>query len=103
MKKLGLILFLTGSAALSAVAQEQATDSWPHWTISKDVQRSRFRNLTFTPVSIKTGNSDWITSKGVQRINKDVSTQPAGTVQMTGYPTWTISKGAARMQHGKKK
>jgi hypothetical protein len=99
MKKLGLALLITGGTFIGADAQEQVSDSWPYWSISKDVQRGKFRNITFIPVAIKTGNIDWTISKGVQRINKDVSGQARSTVVMNGYPAWTISKGAARMQY----
>ena len=95
MKKLGLILLISGSCFVSAMAQEQVTDSWPYWTISKGVHMNKYKNVTLVPASIKTGNSDWVVAKAVQKKTTPVNT---GTVAMTGYPTWTISKGAARMQ-----
>ncbi len=103
MKKSALILLISCGAFIAANAQEQVSDSWPYWSISKDVQRGKFRNVTFVPVAIKAGNVDWTISKGAQKVSKDISGQSTGTVVMNGYPAWTISKGAARMQYGRKK
>src|SRR5690348_12492489 len=95
MKRLGLIVLVVSGSVMGATAQQTPAESWPYWAISKDVHKARFRNVESLPVSIGTGNSDWIISKAVQR-NKVTPAQPRGTVQMTGYPTWTISKGVAR-------
>src|SRR5690349_21388069 len=97
MRKLGLILLITGSTVVTALAQEQASDSWPYWTISKGIHQNKFKNVKLVPASIKTGNSDWVIAKGVHK-SATKATSPSGTVAMTGYPTWTISKGVARNQ-----
>jgi len=95
MKKLSIIFFLTGCMALAAQAQDNAgKENYPYWTISKDVQRIPYRDVTFTPAKITTGTGGWVVSKGVQR--KADGTQ--GAVAKTGYPSWIISKGAARKQ-----
>lgn len=94
MKKLGLIVLVISGSVIGAMAQQTPAESWPYWAISKDVHKARFRNVRFVPAAIKTGNTDWIISKAVQQ--SKVTSQQSGTVQMTGYPTWTISKGVAR-------
>src|SRR6187402_710272 len=96
MKKLSLILLITGSTVAGAMAQEQVSD-WPYWTISKRAQTNKFKNATFIQGAIKTGNSDWVTTKAVHK-NARRTSATTGTVSMTGYPTWTISKGPARIQ-----
>lgn len=98
MKKSFLLLMLiTGTFAI-ANAQDQTKnkkDSWPAWTISKDVQRMRFKNVEYTPTVIRTGNADWTVAKGVHRRSAEPAT---GNVSTSGYPTWSISKGVARQQ-----
>jgi hypothetical protein len=100
MKKIALILFLAGTTSFYAQAQDQVKDSWPAWTISKDVHRIKFKNIAYTPAAIKSGNSDWVISKGVHRAKASTA---AGNVSTSGYPTWTISKGVARQQAERKK
>jgi hypothetical protein len=102
MKKIGLILAFAVSTTLATQAQEVKSDSWPYWSLSKDVQRTRFKNVRFEPVQIRSGNNDWAVSKGVQRVQQ-VPATPAGKVNMGGYPTWTISKGVARWRAENKK
>jgi hypothetical protein len=102
MKKIGLILAFAVSTTLATQAQEVKSDSWPYWSLSKDVQRTRFKNVRFEPVQIRSGNNDWAVSKGVQRVQQ-APAAPAGKVNMGGYPTWTISKGVARWRAENKK
>ncbi|HEY3406206.1 MAG TPA: hypothetical protein VGK59_22620 [Ohtaekwangia sp.] len=96
MKKLSIIFFLTGSLAFAAQAQDGKArqDNYPYWTISKDVQRIPYGNVTFVPAKITTGTGGWVISKGVQRKPEEAQ----GVVTKSGYPSWIISKGAARKQ-----
>ena len=102
MKKFMFILALATGTTLATQAQEGKSDSWPYWTISKDVQRTRFKNVRFEPVQIRSGNADWAISKGVHRV-QPTPAAPTGRVTTGGYPTWTISKGVARQQAERKK
>jgi hypothetical protein len=94
MKKFMFLMALAAGTTLATQAQEVKTDSYPYWAVSKDVQRTRFKDVRLVPMQIRTGNADWAISKGVQRAQP----APTGRVARTGYPTWTISKGAARRQ-----
>jgi len=98
MKKLSIILFLTGSLAFAVQAQDGKVpqDNYPYWTISKDVQRIPYRNVSLVPAKITTGTGGWVVSKNVHR--QAVSEETQGTVAKTGYPSWIISKGVARKQ-----
>lgn len=96
MKKIALILSFVAFVAVSAQAQDGKTDNTPVWTISKGVQQLQFRNVTYLPAKITTTNQ-MIVSKGVHNVNKGAETK--GQVAMNGYPSWTISKGAARFQY----
>jgi hypothetical protein len=97
MKKLGLILLFAGFGDIVANAQETPKKTnYPFWTISKDVQRLQFKNSIYVPSIIRTG--DVPVSKGIQQLHVSRSPKRTGTVAMTGYPTWTISKGVARFQ-----
>ena len=99
IKKIGLVLFVAGVTAIGAQAQDKPNDSRT-WFISKGVQRLQIKGEQAPALEIKTGNADWVNSKGVHRSQS----QPAqGNVAMTGYPTWTISKGVARQQAEKSK
>ena len=94
IKKIGLVLFVAGVTAIGAQAQDKPKESRT-WFISKGVQRLQLKSDEAPAMEIKTGNADWVVSKGVHRSKG----QPAsGNVAMTGYPTWTISKGVARQQ-----
>jgi hypothetical protein len=102
MKKFVFIMTIVTSTTLATQAQEGKSDSWPYWTISKDVQRTRFKDVRFEPAQIRSGNADWAISKGVHRVKPAPATS-TGKVAMSGYPTWTISKGVARWQAERKK
>lgn len=93
------MLVMVVSTTLATQAQEVKSDSWPYWTVSKDVQRLRAKNVEYKPAEIRSGNADWAIAKGVHRVKQAPQTTPGGRqVAMTGYPTWTISKGVARHQ-----
>ena len=70
---------------------------YPYWTISKDVQRIQFKNSVYVPATISTGGNV-PASKGVQQLRASHSPKRTGIVSTNGYPSWTISKGAARFQ-----
>ena len=96
MKRTALILLFGAFGLVAAQAQEPVKkDSYPYWSISKDVQRIQYKNIQFVPSSVVTGNGQWVISKGVHRAQAD---QRVGTVQTGGRPTWFISKGVARQQ-----
>jgi hypothetical protein len=96
MKTMLSILCLTVACAFTATAQTAPTESYPYWTISKNVQQLQFKNKQYVPSTINTGNGNWTVSKGVQRINESPT---APSKMKTGSrPTWFISKGAARFQ-----
>lgn len=103
MKKLSIIFFLSGFVAFAAQAQDnkERQDNYPYWTVSKGVQRMQFKDVTFLPARITTGNGGWVTSKGVHRTA--ASEVASGTVVKTGYPSWVISKGVARQQYERNK
>jgi hypothetical protein len=100
MKSTALIL-LFGTFIFTGLRAQEVTkqDSYPYWTISKDVQRVQYKHIRLKPSTIVTGNGQWMISKGVHRPTKDIS--PV-VVQTGGRPTWFISKGIARMQAEKK-
>jgi hypothetical protein len=101
MKQLILILGLAVCVTANTVAQNVTKkDSYPYWTLSKEVQRFQFKDVEYTPSVIATGNMLFTSSKGVQRISdKGQVTEKAGRVAFTGTPSWVISKGVARMQY----
>lgn len=100
MKRTALILLFGAFGVFAAHAQESVKkDSYPYWTISKDVQRVQYKNVQFVPSTIVTGNGQWTISKGVARAQDERAT---GNVQTGGRPTWFISKGVARQQAERK-
>lgn len=95
MKKFMIVCFL---AALStgAYAQEgENKNTYPYWTISKDVQRIQLVKEDAKAAEVVTGNADWTRSKGPASLLKDV--QPKGKVVLGKTPSHVISKGVARM------
>lgn len=104
MRKISIILFFSAALPFTAMAQStERTDSYPYWTISKDVQRMQYRNVAFVPAKITTGDAAWSISKGVQQLSTKGDQTLTGQVRMTGYPSWIISKGVARMNYEKSK
>jgi hypothetical protein len=100
MKRTALILLFGAFGIVGAHAQEAVKkDSYPYWTISKDVQRIQYKDIQLAPSTIVTGNGQWVVSKGVHRAQDERAT---GNVQTGGRPTWFISKGVARQQAEKK-
>lgn len=97
MKKLTLVFFFAGITAMVANAQDAPKSSYPYWTISKDVQRMQYKNTIFTPAVISTGDAVPV-SKGVQQLQANKTSRRKDMISTNGYPTWTISKGAARFQ-----
>ena len=99
MKTTVIIFFFVAVATLHAQAQDtKKSDSFPYWTISKDVQRMQYKNIAFVPSTIVTGNNTWAISKGIQRVQADQRPTTSGSVVTGTRPTWYISKGVARFQ-----
>lgn len=99
MKKIGLILLLAGVATLTYGQDTPVRkDNYPYWAISKGVQKMQFKDVTFAPAKVSVGDVAVTSSKGVNRIQAASTTDRTAVVRTTGYPTWTISKGVARMQ-----
>jgi hypothetical protein len=82
-------------------AQDTAIkNTYPVWTISKDVQKIQFRNTENVAAIAVTGSNSMTVSKGVHTARQPESTV-TGRVKKTGTPAWVVSKGVARMQMGK--
>jgi hypothetical protein len=99
MKKVMMGLCLGVFASISVLAQTPASEkktTYPFWTISKEVQRMQFRGYQMEMPLITTGTAVF-SSKGVHNFNRKQGA--SGTVQMTGMPSYVISKGVARMQY----
>jgi hypothetical protein len=99
MKKLIMVLAFAVSASITAWGQTPASEkktTYPYWTISKDVQRMQFRGYQLQMPVISTTNMVF-SSKGIHSFS--AKPQSTGTVQMTGMPSYVISKGVARMQY----
>lgn len=90
-----LALFLLVPVFMATAQITEKKDSYPYWTISKDVQRAQYKNTLHIPGKIALGDVRSSVSKSIHRNNEPVR---QGTVSTTGYPTWTISKGVARQQ-----
>ncbi|HEY9006600.1 hypothetical protein [Ohtaekwangia sp.] len=102
MKRLGLVIILIAVVTLvNAQDVKTKSESYPYWTISKDVQRLPYRNVKYIPAKISTGDLALNVSKGVQRLNAQRAPRQTGYITMPGYPAWIISKGVARMQYEK--
>ena len=102
MRKISIILLFSAVLPFAAIAQSKPnTDNYPYWTISKDVQRIQYKDVAFVPAKITTGDIAWNISKGVQQRQVGQQQQPTGKVRTTGYPSWIISKGAARLNYEK--
>ena len=100
MKSTALILLFGTLGTFSVQAQDESKkNSYPFWTISKDVQRIQYKNIQFTPSRVVTGNGQWVISKGVHQAQEAPA---AANVQTGGRPTWFISKGVARFQAEKR-
>lgn len=99
VKKIGFVMFVVAVTALSVQAQDKPNESRT-WHISKGVQRQQLKGQQAPAFEIKSANSDWAIAKGVHRSKRQPS---SANVATTGYPTWTISKGAARHQAEKNK
>jgi hypothetical protein len=82
-------------------AQDNAKqETYPYWTISKDVQKLQFRNTSYVPAIAATGSNSMVVSKGVHNAGQPESTI-TGRVRKTGTPAWVVSKGVARQRMGK--
>lgn len=96
MKKVALIFSFV--ALVTVVAQAQTkNDTTPVWTISKGVQQLQFKDVNYLPARITTTNQVVALSKGIHNVNQQAEVK--GRVSKSGYPAWTISKGAARFQY----
>ena len=104
MKKLMACLCLTAGFALTTFAQEReiTRETYPYHTISKGVQQLQFKNTTYVPAKITTGDLATVSGKGVNKFSTRRSNDFTA-VQMTGTPSWVISKGVARMQYERNK
>ena len=100
MKKVVLILSLV-AAPFFLRAQDSATSNFPHWTISKEVQRQAYRDVATVPVTLTITDVSATVSKNIHR----TEATPGKPAKRTGYPSWTISKPAARQsfERGNKK
>jgi hypothetical protein len=97
MKTVSLIILFVVASSMIVNAQDlnAKKDTYPVWTISKDVQRLQFRNVIFVPAKIALGDVSSVASKDVHK--KSIEKR-GGYVATNGYPTWTISKGVVRQQ-----
>lgn len=91
------ILFLAFSV-ISAAALAQQAESYPTWTISKDVQKIQFRNALYTPAAVKTATT-LPYAKGIVIQNNRQTDKKSVDVRMDGMPSSVIQKGVARMQY----
>lgn len=96
MKKIILILSIV-AAPLLLRAQNSATSNFPHWTISKEVQRHPYRNVSAAPLTLVITDVSATVSKSIHRTPPEAG-RPA---KVSGYPAWTISKPAARQSFEK--
>ena len=95
MKKVALIfLFIAGSVVLTYAQVSQDKNIYKDPAASKEVHRVGNKNSFIPAVKITSGDVNSVVSKD---IHKKQSVE-SGYVATTGYPTWTISKGAARHQ-----
>lgn len=90
-----LALFILVPVFMATAQKNEKKDSYPYWTISKDVQRLQYKNTLHTPVKIVLGDVRSSVTKNIHTHHQPVR---EGTVVRSGYPTWTISKGVARQQ-----
>ena len=91
------ILFIAFSF-ISAAALAQQTESYPTWTISKDVQKIQFRNSLYTPADVKTATT-LPYAKAIATLNNRQSQKESVAVRMDGMPSSVIQKGVARAQY----
>ena len=91
MKKVSLILLIV-AAPLFLRAQDSSSRNYPYWTISKDIHRQAYRSVTYAPVTFDITDLSALVSKNIQR-KRTTASKPAA---LPGYPSWSISKPAAR-------
>lgn len=96
MKRILLILSFIGVASLTTHAQSLEKSNYPHWTISKGVQKIQFKNIEYIPAEVTTGSSSIAVSKDIQKANRPA--ESSGVVTTSGTPDWVVSKGVARVQ-----
>lgn len=101
MKKVSFVVLLAAFAAVSANAQESPTrpDNYPYWSVSKDVKRLPFKDVTVLPAKVTTSNGAVAVSKPLARLQAEQAPATGARVTTNGYPAWTISKGVARQQY----
>lgn len=92
-----MVFFFLVPVVITNAQETNKTDNYPAWTISKGVQQNQYKNIAYAPAKIKLADVRASLSKDIHKIK---NTQPSqkGNVILTGYPTWTISKGVARQQ-----
>jgi hypothetical protein len=91
------ILFIAFSL-LSMAVFAQVSESYPYWTISKDVQKMQFKNKVHTPSAVTT-STKVLSSKGIVILQQRRETSRPTVIRMEGMPSSVISKGVARMQY----
>jgi hypothetical protein len=95
MKKLSIVVLLVGFGLAATAQSNPRKDNYPYWTISKDVAKLQFKNVEYLPAKILVGDPAWTIAKIYTPASAKTS---RGKVVTSGYPTWMISKGAARHQ-----
>jgi hypothetical protein len=98
MKSLVIIAGLVLTCFTTHAQNDVSQNTYPVWTISKDVQKIQFRNTQNISAIAVTGSNSMVVSKGVHSTSQSTVT---GRVRKTGTPAWLISKDAAR-RHLKK-
>jgi hypothetical protein len=94
MKKNILLLF---ACFISVASMAQQAESYPIWTISKDVQKIQFRNSQYTPSEVKTATQVPY-AKGIAVLQNRQTSKISRSIRMDGMPSNVIQKGVARMQ-----
>lgn len=98
MKTASLIFFIIAAPLLLRAQESKTTSNYPHWLISKDVQRPAYRKTLYAPLKIELTDVSALVSKNIHRKSRTRT----GTATFQGYPSWTISKPAARQTSKKR-
>jgi hypothetical protein len=101
MKKILALAVLMSAVVFGAQAQ-RSTSTYPHWTISKEIQKQQFRNVIYTPSVLTTSSDARVASKGIVAVQNRGTAVRTGRVSTGGTPSFVISKGVARKQYEKR-